>query len=323
MKTQKGERTCVEPPTPVFDSPHDKSLKRPKDSERKKHEVAHKPTPSHHDPVPHKHGYKSATKATPSAKPGSITLADMMLPTPAALEAKADMLLWSVMCKHAVIKSLVKVDARGRVSVMDKRRIESELWKLYDQGLDHMRTDRRLQEHADKVDEASWQKTVVPDIVDRRVFVEHYLKLSSMTLKPECNFLCLKDDWLSKSATQKQVKYQVNVKWQQVQMPEIKQRPFAFKSDCPSEVTDGRRKKSAFETCRTYVKLGSQSLCNFYDYVAGVQSGAVRLTDHLALSTRIEKQRVVLERAYRQPVVVSTDDVEVPILQFRFELKKR
>ena len=252
----------------------------------------------------------------------SITLAQMMMSIPVAIEAKCDVLLWSVMCKQAANRALIKVDARGRVTIMDGRRLENELWKLYDQGLGHMRTDRRMREHVDDIDAATWEKDVVPEVVNRRMFVEHYLKLSSMPLKAECNFLHLKGDWLSKSFTQKQVKYQVNVKWQQVNMLETKHRPFAFKSDCPMEVAVDRRKKSAFESGRTYVKLGNQSLRNLFDYVAAVQYGTVSLTDHITLCTHIERQRNILQQMYRQPIAVTVNDVEVPILHFRFELKK-
>jgi hypothetical protein len=321
MKTQKGsQRTTSE--VACQDDVKQPSERHKGTSEHRKNDSA--ATPSHQPSSSRPRQGEKANLSKSLTKLEDVSLAEMMVPTPVAIDSKPDMVLWSLMCKQAAIKpSLVKVDARGRVAVMDKRRIERELYELYDHGLDRMRTDRRLREHVDNVREETWEKTVIQEILERRVFVEHYLKLFSIKLTPENNFLSLKDGWPSKTASQKQVKYQVDVKWSQVQMPEMKERPFTFKSDCPSEVADDRRKKSSFEPCRTYVKLGNHCLRNLYDYVAGIQSGSIRLSDHIALSAYLEKQRILLERLYRQPIAITTDDVEVPILQFRFELKKR
>ena len=114
--------------------------------------------------------------------------------------------------------------------------------------------------------------------------------------------------------------FNINLKWQQISLPEEKLRPLVVKSDCSLDDTEKKKKKN-FKPCKTFVRVSGQEIDSFCAYIRAIKSGKINLQTHIKLCMQIEKQRTILERIYRQDIIVLPDQLEIPFLHFVFDLR--
>ena len=181
-----------------------------------------------------------------------------------------------------------------------------------------MSYDKKGSEFVQDIDTKLWTNTLVPELVERQTFVDNFLRLQSLSLKGDCNFVYF-NDLFGKHFGQQTVEYQLAVRWSQVNCAEVKLRPFSLKSDCPS--FDGsHRRRNEFRPCRVYVKMHGSELRNFCDYVQLLQDGRISIADHMMLCTQLEQHRAQLEHTFRTHMVITSPNEDIPLLHFNLNI---